>query len=342
MNASEVHDIEVDDSPEAVYRAFVEREWCDGLPIVPPTEDRVRTMLGDADGGRSLGAMPPLWREATLEKLAINAVMAGCTPAMFPVVVAAVEAMLDPTFNLYGVQATTHPVAPLLIVNGPYGREIGLHCGSGCFGPGFRANATIGRAIRLILLNVGGAWPGRHDMATQGSPAKFSYCVAENEAASPWEPLCEGNTVTVFGGEGPHNVNDHVSTTAAGLLATVADTAVSLGSNVGWYFSQSQILVAFGPEHARTVADDGLSRADVQRFLYEQARLPLRTLKLGGMWGIQDWPAWMLALRDDDALPPSVPSPDDILVTVAGGPGKHSVVVPNCTFSRAASRPIRV
>ncbi len=342
MSASGVHDIEVDDSPEAVYRAFVEREWCDGLPVVPPTEDRVRTMLGDADGGRSLGAMPPLWREATLEKLAINAVMAGCTPAMFPVVVAAVEAMLDPTFNLYGVQATTHPVAPLLIVNGPYGREIGLHSGSGCFGPGFRANATIGRAIRLILLNVGGAWPGRHDMATQGSPAKFSYCVAENETASPWEPLCEGNTVTVFGGEGPHNVNDHVSTTAAGLLATVADTAVSLGSNVGWYFSQSQILVAFGPEHARTVADDGLSRADVQRFLYEQARLPLRTLKLGGMWGIQDWPAWMLALRDDDALPPSVPSPDDILVTVAGGPGKHSVVVPNCTFSRAASRPIRV
>jgi hypothetical protein len=342
VSASGVHDIEVDDSPEAVYRAFVEREWCDGLPVVPPTEDRVRTMLGDADGGRSLGAMPPLWREATLEKLAINAVMAGCTPAMFPVVVAAVEAMLDPTFNLYGVQATTHPVAPLLIVNGPYGREIGLHSGSGCFGPGFRANATIGRAIRLILLNVGGAWPGRHDMATQGSPAKFSYCVAENETASPWEPLCEGNTVTVFGGEGPHNVNDHVSTTAAGLLATVADTAVSLGSNVGWYFSQSQILVAFGPEHARTVADDGLSRADVQRFLYEQARLPLRTLKLGGMWGIQDWPAWMLALRDDDALPPSVPSPDDILVTVAGGPGKHSVVVPNCTFSRAASRPIRV
>jgi hypothetical protein len=334
--------VEVDDSPESVYREFVEREWCDGLPIVPPTEDRVRAMLGDADGRRSLGPMPPLWREATIETLAINAVMAGCTSAMFPVVVAAVEAMLDPTFNLYGVQATTHPVAPLLIVNGPYGREIGLHSGSGCFGPGFRANATIGRAVRLILLNVGGAWPGRHDMATQGSPAKFTYCVAENEAASPWDPLCEGNAVTVFGGEGPHNVNDHVSTTAAGVLATVADTAVSLGSNVGWYFSQSQILISFGPEHARTVADDGLSRADVQRFLYEHARLPLRTLKLGGMWGIQDWPPWMQALRDDDALPPSVPSPDDILIIVAGGPGKHSVVVPNCTFSRAVSRPIRV
>ncbi|MBI1845985.1 MAG: hypothetical protein HYR86_03310 [Candidatus Rokubacteria bacterium] len=342
MRGAAGREIEVDDSPEAVYQAFVEREWCDGLPVVPPTEERVCAMLGEADGGRSLGAMPPLWREATLEKLAINAVMAGCAPPMFPVVVAAVEAMLDPAFNLYGVQATTHPVAPLLIVNGPYGRQIGLHAGSGCFGPGFRANATIGRAIRLILLNVGGAWPGRHDMATQGSPAKFSYCIAENEAASPWEPLRQGNTVTVFGGEGPHNVNDHVSTTAAGILATVADTAVSLGSNVGWYFSQSQLLVVFGPEHARTVADDGFGRADVQRFLFEHARLPLRTLKLGGMWGIQDWPPWMLALRDDDALPPSVPSPDDILVMVAGGPGKHSTVVPNCTFSSAVSRSIQV
>ncbi len=334
-------EIEVEDTPEAVLEAFAAREWCDGLPIVPPTPERVRMMLGEADGARSLGPMPPLWREATLETLAVNAVMAGCLPAYFPVVVAAVEAMLDPAFNLYGVQATTHPVAPLVVVNGPYGRRIGLHAGSGCFGPGFRANAAIGRALRLILMNVGGGWPGRHDMATQGSPAKFSYCIAENEDASPWGPLREGDTVTVFGGEAPHNVNDHVSTTAAGVLATVADTAVSLGSNVGWYFSQSQLMVVLGPEHARTVAGDGFGRGDVQRFLYERARLPLRLLRQGGMWGIQDWPAWMRAVTDDDALLPQVPSPDDVFVVVAGGPGKHSSVVPNCCFSRAVSRPIR-
>jgi hypothetical protein len=333
-------DIEVEDTPEAVLAAFVEREWCDGLPIIPSTESRVRAMLGRQDPSESLGAMPPLWRQATLEKLAVNAVMAGCESAYFPVVVAAVEAMLDPAFNLYGVQATTHPVAPLLIVNGPYARRIGLHAGSGCFGPGFRANATIGRALRLILMNVGGAWPGRHDMATQGSPAKFSYVIAENEAANPWGPLREGDVVTVFGGEGPHNVNDHVSTSAAGILHTVADTAVSLGSNVGWYFSQSQLLVAFGPEHAATVHGDGLSRADVQRFIFEHARLPLRTLKLGGMWGIQDWPRWLTAVEDDAALIPQVESPDEVFVVVAGGPGKHSVVVPNCTFSRAVSRPV--
>jgi hypothetical protein len=332
--------LEVEDSPDAVLEAFVERGWCDGLPIVPPTEERVRIMLADADRTRSLGPMPPLWREVTLEVLAINAVMAGCRPEYFPVIVAAVEAMLDPGFNLYGVQATTHPVAPLVIVNGPYARRIELHGGSGCFGPGFRAHATIGRAVRLILMNVGGGWPGRHDMATQGSPAKFSYCIAENEEASPWDPLAAGDTVTVYGGEAPHNVNDHVSTAAAGILTTVAHTAATLGSNVGWYFAQSQWLVVLGPEHAQTVAADGLGRADVQRFVYEQARLPLRTLKLGGMWGAQDWPAWMMALRDDEARPPRVPSPEDVLVIVAGGPGKHSSVIPNCCFSRAVSRPI--
>ncbi len=334
--------IEVDDAPEAVLDAFVIREWCDGLPIVPPTADRVRVMLGDAEPERALGAMPPLWRTATLEAIAVNAVMAGCRPEYFPVIVAAVDAMLDPDFNLYGVQATTHPVAPLVIVNGAYGRRIGLHAGSGCFGPGFRANATIGRALRLILMNVGGAWPGRHDMATQGSPAKFSYCIAENEEASPWGPLKDGDAVTVYGGEGPHNVNDHASTTASGILSTVSHTAATLGSNVGWYFSQSQLLVVLGPEHARTIAGDGLTRADVQRFVYEHARLPLATLKLGGMWGMHDWPAWMMALRDDEVRPPQVPSPDDVLVVVAGGPGKHSSVVPNTCFSRAVSRPIEL
>ncbi|MBI4561859.1 MAG: hypothetical protein HY724_07415, partial [Candidatus Rokubacteria bacterium] len=247
----------------------------------------------------------------------------------------------------YGVQATTHPVAPLLIVNGPCARTIGIHAGAGCFGPGFRANATIGRAIRLILLNVGGAWPGHRDMATQGSPAKFSYAIAENEAANPWEPLHvelgyerEANIVTVFGGEGPHNVNDHVSTAASGILHTVSDTAATLGSNVKWYLSQSQLLIVLGPEHAATISGDGFSKADVKSFVFEQARLPLRTLKLGGMWGAQDWPSWMLAVSDPEARLPIVQSPDEILVIVAGGAGKHSAVVPNSTLSRAVSRPI--
>ncbi|MFQ5899056.1 MAG: hypothetical protein ACE5JN_12545 [Candidatus Methylomirabilia bacterium] len=341
--------VELPDSPEALLAAFCEREWCDGLPIVPPTADRVEAMLTAAGAApdESLGPMPPLWREATVEKLAVNAVMAGCRPEYFPVVLAAVGAVLDPAFNLYGVQATTHPVAPLLIVNGPYATAIGMHAGAGCFGPGFRANAAIGRAMRLILLNIGGAWPGRHDMATHGSPAKFSYAIAENEAANPWEPLHvelgyarEADVVTVYGGEGPHNVNDHVSTGASGILHTVADSAATLGSNVKWYLSQSQLLIVLGPEHAATVARDGFSKADVKAFLFEQARLPLRTLRLGGMWGIQDWPRWMQAVDDPEARLPVVQAPEEIFVVVAGGAGKHSAVVPNCTFSRAVSRPI--
>ena len=334
---------------DEVYAEFVRRQWCDGLPIVPPTPARVAAMLSGAagDGTERLGPVPPLWRDATLEKLAVNAVMAGCEPRHFPVIIAAVLAMLDPAFNLFGVQATTHPVAPLLIVNGPYARAIGLHSGAGLFGPGFRANATIGRAIRLILMNVGGGWPGRHDMATQGSPAKFSYAIAEREDASPWDPLsvslgfdAGANVVTMFGGEAPHNVNDHVSTTGAGILNNVSDVAATLGSNVGWYFSQSQLLVVLGPEHAATVAADGFTRADVQRFVFEHARLPLARLKLGGMWGMHDWPLWMQKVTDEQMMLPQVPSADDVLVMVGGGSGKHSAVVPNCTFSRAVSRVI--
>jgi hypothetical protein len=341
--------IELPDRPESIDAYFCERQWSDGLPIVPPTEERVRAMLGATHRGpqETLGELPPAWREATIEKLAINAVMAGCLPEYFPVVVAAIEAMLEPEFNLYGVQATTHPVAPLVVVSGPYAARIGMHAGSGAFGPGCRANATIGRAIRLILLNVGGAWPGQGDMATQGQPSKYTYAIAENEAASPWEPLrvalgfpADTSTVTVFGGEGPHNVNDHVSTTAAGILTVCAYTMTGLGSNVGWYFSQSQLLLVLGPEHAATIAAEGWSRADVQQFCFTQARRSLRECKLSGMYGIHDWPGWMKAVVDDEARLPLVPTPEDILVMVAGGPGKHSCVVPNCTFSRAVTRPI--
>ena len=330
-----------------VYAEFVSREWCDGLPIVAPTPARVDRMLAGvrADRSESLGSMPPLWRDCRIETLAINAVMAGATAAYFPIIVAAVRAMLEPAFNLYGVQATTHPVAPLVIVNGPAARAIGMHAGSGLLGPGFRPNATIGRALRLILMNVGGGWPGRHDMATQGSPAKFSYAMAEREDASPWAPLSVGlgfgpedSVVTVYGSEAPHNVNDHVSTTAAGILNNVADVAATLGSNVGWYFNQSQLLIVLGPEHAATIAQDGFSKADVQRFVFEHARLPLGRLKLGGMWGMHDWPPWMQRTTDDAVMLPQVPTPEDIFVLVGGGSGKHSAVLPNCTFSRAVSR----
>lgn len=340
--------LELPDSQEAVLAAFCERNWCDGLPIIAPTPERVEAMLEAVRGdpSESLGAMPPLWGEVTLEKLAINAVMAGCLPQYLPVIVAAVEAMLDPVFNLNAVQTTTHPVAPLLVVSGPYATQIGMHGGAGCFGPGCRANATIGRALRLILLNVGGAWPGRHDMATHGSPAKFSYAIAENETANPWEPLhvelgygSEATSVTLFGGEGPHSSPDHGSG-SSGILHTIADTAATLGSSVKWYHSQSQLLIVLGPEHAASIARDGMSKNDVKRFLFEVARLPLRTIRLGGLYVRRDWPRWMEAVSDPEARLPLVQGPEEIFIVVAGGDGRHSVVVPNCSMSRAVSRPV--
>ncbi|CAN0405473.1 unnamed protein product, partial [Phaeothamnion confervicola] len=236
---------------------FEARGWSDGLPVVAPTRARVDAMLRYCDHSADLeiGTMPPRHGIVTPEILAINAVMAGCRPQYFPVVLAAVEAMLEPAFNLFAVQATTHPCAPCVIVNGPIARELGINARYGAFGPGVRANATIGRALRLILLNVGGAAPGVLDRSTQGQPAKYAYCAAENEAESPWPPLhvergfdIEDSTVTVTGADGPHNINDHISDHADGILATLEGAMSDMGANNAYLYGQPTI--AFGPEHA--------------------------------------------------------------------------------------------
>lgn len=158
------------------------------LPMVPPTEARVAAMAAGSGmpPGQVVAVVPPAMGVATVELIAVNAVMAGCRPQHMPLLIAAVQAMVEPQFNLYGCQATTHPVAPLLIVNGPLARALNIHSGSGCFGPGPWDNGVVGRAVRLILLNIGGAVPGEIDKATMGHPGKFSFCIAENEAESPW------------------------------------------------------------------------------------------------------------------------------------------------------------
>ncbi|MBI3629636.1 MAG: hypothetical protein HY217_08690, partial [Candidatus Rokubacteria bacterium] len=276
---------EAEDSYPAINRPYQDRGWTDGLPIVPPTEEAVAEFLrwSGRDARDVVAVIPPRQGEATVERLAINAVMAGCRPEYFPVVVAAVEAMADPAFNLDSIQATTHPVAPLLVVNGPIAAEIGLNSGYSAFGQGAQANVTIGRAVRLVLMNVGGGLPGAGDRATQGSPAKIAYCVAENEAASPWEPLhveagfpADASTVTLIGCEGPHNIQDHYSHSAAGILATIAGAMGQAGSNnvlhAGWP------LLSLGPEHAATIAREGYGKRQVKAYLFEHARFPLGRL----------------------------------------------------------------
>ncbi|HEX5816846.1 MAG TPA: hypothetical protein VF010_16065 [Methylomirabilota bacterium] len=321
---------------------YQERGWTDGLPIVPPTEARVHAFLAETnrDAREVVGVLPPRQGEATVEKLAVNAVMAGCRPEYFPVILAAIEALADPLFNLDSVQATTHPVAPLLVVNGPIAREIGLNAGYNAFGQGTRANVTIGRAVRLVLMNVGGGLPGAGDRATQGSPAKIAYCVAENEAESPWEPLHveaglarDVSTVTVFGCEGPHNIQDHYSNTGLGVLRTVAGAMGQAGSNNllgrGWP------LLSLGPEHAATIARDGYSKRQVKEFLFEHARFPLG--RLGAEYRRYQVERQHVA-DADDTMVPIVRAAEDISVIVVGGAGKHSAWQP--TFGDG-TRPTR-
>src|SRR5687768_2826145 len=206
---------------------YYDRGFSDGLPVVPPTplavDAMVEAMGGDAE--RLECRVPPRWGGLTRRVLAVNMVMAGCKPEYAPVVRAAMLALAEPAFNLNGVQATTHMACPLLVVNGPIARRIGMNGGCNAFGSGNRANATIGRAIRLVLLNVGGGWPGDLDKSTLGHPGKYTYAVCENEAASPFAPYhvekgfgAEDSTAFVMAAEPPHSVTNHVANDAQGIL----------------------------------------------------------------------------------------------------------------------------
>jgi hypothetical protein len=336
--------------PSALQTWFFERGCSDGFPVIAPTPEAVARMVeGSGRRGEDLvGVIPPRGGIATVEQLAVNAVMAGCSPRHMPVLVTAVEAMLEPRFNLPSVQATTHPVAPLLIVHGPIADELGMNSGTGVFGPSSMANAVIGRAIRLILWNIGGGIPGNVDRSTQGSPSKYSFCIAENIPASPWgsfildRGLSAGtNAVTVYAGEPPHNVNDHENGDAAGILRVAGDVLRTLGMNT-WFIAwngQKELMLVLGPEHAASVAASGWSRREVREFLFGAISRRRDELTLGGMYGMRDWPPELNALAPD-ALVPAVPSADDILILVAGGAGKHSAALPSFGASVSVTRAI--
>jgi len=329
MSEAERHSVL--DSFDAVQQFVLDHGWSDGLPVVPPTPERVARFLAAValPGDLELGAMPPRNGIVTVEKLAINSVMAGCLPEYFPVVLAAVRAMLEEAFNLYAVQSTTHPCAPLLVVNGPAREALAINGRYNCFGAGVRANATIGRAIRLILQNVGGGVPGVLDRATQGQPSKYSYCIAENQEESPWEPLhCErgwapdDSAVTVCGAENPHNINDHVSDAAEGILYTIASSMASMGANNAYLYGEP--ILALGPEHAAILDRDGFDKSAIRAFLFEHARIPRALWERGGMFrmsGTKDF------FPDAGALP-MFRRPEDLIVIVAGGPGRHSCWIP--------------
>jgi hypothetical protein len=318
----------------------------DGLPVIPPTEDRVRRMLKYHDGDPKgvIGPIPPRWTLLTVEAAAANAVMAGCRPEHLPMVIQSIEAMLPvPEVNLSGIQVTTHPVSPMCMVSGSIAQELGIWGGVGCLGPGWPGNAAVGRAIRLILMNGGGARPGGMDAATMGQPGKFSFCFSENEANSPWEPyrvehgFAEWNTtITLVGAEAPHNINDHGSTDAEGILRTLAGSMTSAGNNNMYWLGDAFLIL--GPEHAETMAREGLSKQDVKRELHRRARFPVDQMSPRQF---QHYRSWIdeheldhfVDANDRLAL---VRNPEDIHIVVAGGQGKHSMWVP--TWFRSVTR----
>jgi hypothetical protein len=302
----------------------------------------VERVLGGQDRAGLVATLAPLEGRATLEAIAINAALAGAAPEHLPVIVAAIRALADPKFNLNAIQTTTHPCTPLVIVNGPLAPRLGISGGANALGNGHRANAVIGRAIRLVLQNVGGARPGQEDRATLGHAGKFSYCLAEHEAVSPWEPLhvergfgAGASTVTVCGSEAPHNVNDHGSTTPEAMLMALAGTAATTGSNN--IYLAGEPLVILGPEHAQTLASTGWSKAEVKRRLWERVRLRLDRFSAENLarFAIVD-PA-RFAGRPPETEVHWCLAPEDLMVIVAGGPGKHSSLVPTFGATRSVT-----
>jgi len=341
--------VECDDDPEAVFEFLCSKGWSDGLPVIPPTPERVERMLSycDRDFDRPVVRIPPRFGAATPIRVAANAVMAGCKPEYFPLVLLALEALAEEPYNLYGTQATTHPCTPMLIFNGPVAAEVGINSGHNAMGNYFRANAVIGRAVRLALVNIGAAIPGIGDMATAGTPAKFTFCVAENEAASPWEPLHvelgfprASSTVTVVAAESPHNVNDHESLTPEGILTMIAGTMAITGSNNAYYAGQP--VMAFGPEHAATAASGGMSKAGVKQWLFDHATIPLSKFSKEGIERrFRRKLADQFANAPLDAPVHMWAKPEDLIVIVTGGAGKHSQYVPTFGNTRAVTRVLK-
>jgi len=334
------------DSPDALNRVFYHRGWTDGLPFVAPTPDRWEAMLGGRDPGEEIGRIEPRLGSATVGKVAANAVMAGASPAMMPAILAATRAMTAERLNLKALQSTTHPCGLLTVAHGPMAEELDIASGANCMGQGAHANAAIGRAVRLVLTNIGGAQPGVLDRATMGAPAKYSYCFAENLEANPWGPFhkeergfdADRNAVTLCGVEGPHNVNDHYSETAEDVLLTVCGTMATPGCNNSYF--HGEYLVVLGPEHAEIVAREGWSRDDVKRFIVERAIIPRWHIGKAQMALYRRQVPERLVGPDGRDGVRIASEPAQLMVMVAGGAGRHSCVIPSFGSTLSVTRAV--
>jgi peroxiredoxin len=307
-----------------------ERGWTDGLPVIPPTAERVQAMLGGRDPDELLGEMAPAMANVTLERVAACAVLAGCRPEYFPVLVAAVQAVLEPAFNVGGQAVTTQPVGQVVVVNGPVRDAIGLNGSTGALGPGWRPNMTIGRALRLVISLTGGGFPGRLDRSALANPGKVGLCFAEDEEVSPWPPLhvdrghdAGRSVVTVFGADAPLSISDHRSTSPEELARVLGEAAAATWSPNWWPLGGTSLFVLC-PEHARSFAEWGWSKEQVRQAMFESVRRPAGTLR----WG-ETTPLVLAA--PDDQLIGKWSHPEEIVIVVAGGEaGRFSAVFGPC------------
>ena len=327
--------IPVPRDPAAMFHFLMARGWSDGLPVLPPTRTAVEAMIaaGGIERDHVLGVLPPLNGVASVEKIAANAVLAGCLPEYFPLVLAGVKGMLQRGFNLDGVQTTTGNVAPLAIVNGPCRKTLDINCGANVLGQGWRANATLGRAIRFAMTNIGGAAPGLFDKSTMGQPAKYTFCFGENEEENPWQPLHverglsrDDDAVSMFGCSGVNSAVDMASQTAKGLLKTFALTMIG-GTTSG--VTSTEVMLVICPEHAQIMFKEGCTKADIRGALFEMARVPFEKISDENIELLSKRrPSWFKNNAREIA---AVDGPEDIWIVVAGGAGAKSAYIPGRT-----------
>lgn len=319
--------LEAESVEELLVRAYehaYEQGWTDGLPIIPATPERVRRFV--AASGRApdelIGLIPPRKGRATVEAVAVNAAMAGCRPEYMPVVLAALEGMLDPSYPLEFMQVTTNPMTPFVLVNGPVRKKLDINCATGCLGPGWRANATIGRALRLVMINLGGALPGVYSKVSFGSPLRYTYLCGENEEENPWTPFHvdrgfrrEDSTVTVFKASNFCNISGGEGVGPEEILRQIATNMPPM------YGGGDGALLLLGVNHARSLFEAGLAKRDIQRRLWEMARLP-------ASYFAESFAATERAAgRGDEHMVWRARSPEEIYIAVAGGPGPQDVYI---------------
>jgi len=330
---------------------FLRHDLTDGLPIVPPTEDRVRAMTDHVE--RVLGwsrhdtvtTLAPKWGAATIEAIAANAVMAGCAPEYMPVLVAATQALGLPKFNLDAVQTSTHNTSAIAVVNGPVRKAIDLNCGYNVTGSRWRSTSTIGRALRLIMANIGGT-PGSVNIHTQGHIARYEHCIGENEEQSPWAPLHvergfapESSAVTLIPACPASMIDDNGgSQTGKELLRTFAHSLPAVGNRN--YNGEGQPALILCPQHAQTFANGGYSKAEVKEFLWARARLRFGDIPTGNLVSFSKRNLKLFADVNPDYGFPIAEKPDDIVIVVMGGTGTHSLSVQTQLACRTVTVPI--